>query len=57
VLRVIIKWIEGLENRCKEVEKYYINRYYPFMSSQSKELKLSFKERDALATNIKREFD
>lgn len=57
VLRVIIKWIEGLENRCKEVEKFYINRYYPFMSVDNKETKLPLKARDALASNIRRQFE
>ena len=36
VLRVIIKWIEGLESRCKDRDKFYINRYYPFMSTKNR---------------------
>lgn len=54
VLRVIIKWIEGLENRCKEVDKYIMNRYYPFVSMDGKDVKLTFKDRDLLATNVRK---
>lgn len=57
ILRVLIKWIEGLENRCKEVDKYIINRYYPFMTMSGVEKKLTFRERDALATSICKEFE
>lgn len=39
------------------MEKFYINRYYPFMSTENRELKLSFKERDALATNIRKQYE
>lgn len=52
ILRVLIKWIEGLENRCKDLDKYIINRYYPFMTKKGGEKKLTFRERDALATSI-----
>lgn len=57
MLRIMIKWIEELEKKCKDVDKYIINRYYPFNTKKGELKKLNYKQKDELAVKIKENFE